>query len=105
MKLWQCSLCGKVGLWGPGWTAFSSFIVDDEWPSHRVVVCSDACADKANEGHKAGTIQLPKFKRNGPMSRMTRGPVGYKPQPEQSTLIRIWNEQHPNDQLRTEFAR
>jgi hypothetical protein len=105
MKLWQCSLCGKVGLWGPTWASFSSFIVDDEWPSHRVIACSQVCQEKAEAGHKAGTIVLPKFKRNGPLPRMTRGPVGYKPQPDQRTLVKIWNDEHPTEQIAVELFR
>ncbi len=104
MKLWQCSMCDKVGLWGPEWTAFSSLLIDDECPRNRVVACSKTCEEKAELGHNLGTIMLPKIKLIGYSARVVRGPVGYKPQPSQLELIKKWNESHKDDQIRTEFS-
>ena len=105
MKLWQCSICSKVGFWGPTWQAFSSFVVDDEWPSYRVVGCSQECVAKIEYGHTAGTIDLPKFRLRHGQSHMVRGPVGYKPQPEQRKLVEAWNDAHPTEQIAIELFR
>ena len=104
MKFWQCSICGKVGLWGPTWRSFSSLLIDEEFPSHRVVTCASACEEKAERGHENGTIDLPKISCRGYAVRMTRGPKGYKPQPEQRELLRIWNKENPDHQVSTAFT-
>lgn len=105
MKLWQCSVCARVGLWGPAWNCYSNFLIDDECPSQRIVTCSDACKETSAAKIKDGTMALPILKLRGYSCIRKRGPVGYKPQPDQRTLIELWNEAHPQEAISTAFAR
>lgn len=99
MKLWRCSICRDVGLWGPTWGCYSNIVVDDEFPSLRLVTCSPVCMKSAESKLANGSIVFPVIKLRGPLADLKRQQVGYDPQPEQRILIEIWNAQHPNDQL------
>ena len=107
MNLWRCSICGHVGFWGPTWSNLSSFIIEDEWPSHRLVTCSQICSSKADSGLESGEIALPKFRPNagGYSARLSKERRGYELQPDQKTLVAIWNTEHPNEQIETAFIR
>jgi len=93
MNLWQCSLCCSVGLWDEGWSAYSSLLINDEWPSYRLILCSPACKERSERWLASGKIKLPRFKM-GYLSKMTHPPVGYKAQPEQRELLKLWNKRN-----------
>lgn len=101
MKLWQCSICEKVGFWGPNWGHYSNLLLDDEAPGSAIVVCSDDCRAKAESRLNDGSIALPKIKINGYNVRIAKKHVGYLEQPSQSALINQWNKMHPNDAICT----
>ncbi len=105
MKLWKCSICHKVSFWSPTHQAFSSFLVDEEYPSFRVIACSKDCQTKAEAGHANGTIELPKIQMGGYTTRLIRNHKGYNPQPDQKTLIRIWNKEHAEMPINEAFSR
>jgi len=105
MKLWQCSSCGKVSFWSPTHRTFSNLIIDDEFPDCRVVSCSDACMVKLQAAFEDGKLQLPKLnRRNSPLIKISKGPVGYSKQPSQKELAQIWNKHHPDEQLNINIA-
>lgn len=37
MKTWRCAQCGKLEIWGPGWSWYGSHL------EMEFVVCSEAC--------------------------------------------------------------
>lgn len=101
MKLWRCSVCREVNLWGPTWGCYSNIVVDDEFPSLRLVTCGPVCQKAAEARLENGSLALPVIKLRGPLAYKKKDQVGYEPQPEQSKLLEIWNAQHPNNQICT----
>lgn len=93
MKLWKCSICGHVSPWQDDWAVYSSHLIDDEHPSLRIITCSEVCRKRTDYQLKVGKIKLPKITHKGYLSRMTRDPVGYEPQPSQKELLRQFNKQ------------
>lgn len=104
MKLWKCSICGKVAFWGDGWSHYSSPLMEDECPQWIPVMCGPRCVAEFKTGVSNGTIVVPVLKARGYTVKMTVQPKGYAPQPKQRDLLEQWNMEHPSEAIRTEFS-
>jgi len=51
-RLHKCTVCGRVGKWGPSWSWYGSYRDIDEGRS-VVKVCSDECRRQASRALKA----------------------------------------------------
>jgi hypothetical protein len=92
VKLWKCTACGKIGLWNKRWGYYSSILLDEEYPSLRIVCCSKKCMDEADQKLASGEWALPKIRNRGYTCKMSRPHKGYEPQPEQDTLKAEYEE-------------
>jgi hypothetical protein len=95
MRLWKCTVCGRINLWGPTWDAYSSILIDDECPRLRVITCSAVCKSEAEARISDGRWKLPEVIPHGYSVRI-KSHKGYRAQPEQRELLRIWNEKLPD---------
>ena len=85
MKLFRCTACGKIGLWGPEWGHFTSRKIDEECPKLAIFVCSKACKNLASTNLENRVWQMPRLSSRGYVSKVTPQ-KGYEGQPSQREL-------------------
>jgi hypothetical protein len=86
-RLAKCSACGKIT---GTWDSYGSFLLEEEYPSECIYVCSTECFDVAEKKLESGQWKTPKLKKvyGGAFHDISIPRKGYDAQPSHGDLIK-----------------